>query len=92
MSLYHEDAERLLQEAEYGLSSAITDLKQTEYCVSKSPTDENKKWLVTGKEKLTIMYAVVDELTNLVEVTKREQEMMNSEQEAQECDATADAQ
>lgn len=78
MSIYLEDAERFLSEAESKLSSAINDRVFAENCFKKSPVGDNKQWVDTSREKETIMYAVCDELQGLVNVTRKEKEMMDN--------------
>lgn len=77
--MYLEDAEKLYRDLEYALICVIGDRKNTEMMFNKSPTEDNKEWLRLDKEKEVIMYAIVDEAKLLVEVTKKQEEMMDSE-------------
>lgn len=77
MSLFLQDAEQLHSDAESGWVSAQMDLDLAQMCFGKEPSESNKKWVETSRKKEAIMCDVVDELKELVEIAKIEDEMMN---------------
>ena len=78
MSLFLEDAERLYRDADYALNSANADEQHCKDMVKRHPSDENKVWLRNATLKVCIMVNVCSELQGLVEITKEEDEMMNT--------------
>jgi len=77
MSLFLEDAERLLRDNGYALNSALADERHCEEMVKRNPSDDNKTWLRNARLKVSIMANVVSELQGLIEITTEEEKMMN---------------